>query len=235
MADTEQADLLAEQTEGLGDLSDTVTLQPDGAAALPSVPTAEADQLTKKSQWSNWTVLAMIILCFFVIVRFRPFAARTTGESKTLTQLRLQPLTGGGQPVTLNDLTGRVLLINFWQTGSSPSREALPHLAAIEKQFRGRSAFRLFSVSCGRRAKEDFRPLRRNTQEVLEKLNLDFPQYADPGGISRSAVDEAVGLSGYPTTLILDRRGRIRRTWTGYQPGIEAEMQQLIRQLLDEG
>lgn len=235
MADTKQADLLAEQTEGLGDLSDTVTLQPDRAAAQPSVPTAKADPLTKKSQWSNWTVLAMIVLCFFVIVRFRPFAAQTTGESKTLTQLRLQPLTGGGQPVTLNDLTGRVLLINFWQTGSSPSREALPHLAAIEKQFRGQPAFRLLSVSCGRRAKEDFRILRQNTREVLEKLKVDLPQYADPGGISRSAVDEAVGLSDYPTTLILDRRGRIRKTWTGYQPGIEAEMQQLIPRLLDEG
>ena len=235
MSDTEQADRLVKQADGLPEPPDRFTAQPESAPGRPSGSTAKPDQLTKKSQWSNWTVLAMIVLCFFVIVRFRPFAARSTGEGKTLAQLRLQPLTGEGQPVRLADLTGRVVLINFWETGSSPSREALPHLAAIERQFRGRPAFKLLSVSCGRRAKENFRLLREKTQATLEEENIDLATYADPGGVSRSAVEQAVGLSGYPTTLIIDRRGRIRRAWTGFQPGVETEMQQLIIRLLDEG
>ena len=235
MSDTEQADRLVKRANGLPQPPDGFTAQPDSATARPSGSTKKPDRLTKKSQWSNWTVLAMIVLCFFVIVRFRPFAARSTGEGKTLTQLSLQPLTGEGQPVRLADLTGRVVLINFWETGSSPSREALPHLAAIERQFRGRPAFRLLAVSCGQSAKEDFRLLRENTRAVLAEKNVDLPTYADPGGVSRSAVEQAVGLGGYPTTLIIDRRGRIRRAWTGFRPGVETEMQQLIIQLLNEG
>lgn len=242
MSDTEQADRLVKQANGRPEPPDGFTAQPDSATAWPdsaggrpSGSTKKPDQLTKKSQWSNWTVLAMIVLCFFVIVRFRPFAARNTGEGKRLTQLSLQPLTGEGQPVGLADLTGRVVLINFWETGSKPSREALPHLAAIERKFRGRPAFKLLSVSCGRRAKENFRLLREKTRATLEEENVDLATYADPGGVSRSAVEQAVGLGGYPTTLIIDRRGRIRRAWTGFQPGVETEMQQLIVRLLSEG
>ena len=235
MSDTEQVDRLVKRANGLPEPPDGFTAQPQSARGRPSGSTEKPDPLTKKSQWSNWTVLAMIVLCFFVIVRFRPFAARNTGEGKTLTQLSLQPLTGEGETLRLADLTGRVVLISFWETRSSLSREALPHLAAIERQFRGQPAFRLLAVSCGQSAKEDFRLLRENTRAVLEEKNVDLATYADPGGVSRSAVEQAVGLSGYPTTLIIDRRGRIRRAWTGFQPGVETEMQQLIVRLLSEG
>jgi hypothetical protein len=177
-------------------------------------------------------VLAMIILCFFVIVRFRPFAAKNTGQPKTLAQLRLQPLIGRGQQVTLADLTGRVVLINFWEARSSQSREALPHIAAIEKQFRDSPAFRLLAVSCSRHAKGELRLLREDTRAALEEDNVDLPMYGDPGGVSRAAVEEAIGLSGYPTTLILDRRGGIRGVWTG--PAGKDELAELITRLLEE-
>jgi thiol-disulfide isomerase/thioredoxin len=223
-----------EQPEDLSDLSGESIVQPDGPGAKSSDSAPQHDQLTRQTQWSNWTVLAMIVLCFFVIVRFRPFTARDAGQGKTLAELRLQPLSFEGQPVELPELTGRVVLISFWETGSSASRQALPHLAAVEKQFRGQPAFKLYSVACGRRTMEDYPTLRRDARQVMQQERLDLPIYADPGGISRSAVQQAVGLSGYPVTLLLDRVGRIRKAWTGLQPGAEAEMQQLIAQLLEE-
>jgi len=234
VSDTEQLHRPAKQPEGLRDLPDGFIVQPDRPTAKPGDSTLQRDQLTRKTQLSNWTVLAMIVLCFFVIIRFRPFAAQNSGEDKTLAQLRLQPLTFEGQPVELADLAGRVVLINFWEPGSSPSRQALPHLAAVEKRFRSRPAFKFLSVACDRRTTEDSRTLRRDTRAVMEQERLDLPIYADPGGISRSAVQQAVGLSGYPVTLILDRAGRIRKAWSGFQPGVETEMQQLITGLLQE-
>lgn len=235
MTDTGQIDPLVEPADATPESTDGLAVRPDSSTGSPGRSAARPDKLTKNTQWSNWTVLAMIVLCFFVIVRFRPFAGRGTGEVKTLAQLGLQPLTGQGQPVGLADLTGRVVVLHFWEPESSPSREALPHMAAIESQFRGRSAFRLLSVSCGQSTKEDFRTLRKSTRAVLDEKHVDLPTYGDAGGISRSAVERAVGISGYPTTLILDRQGRIRRVWTGFQAGMETEMQQLIARLLDEG
>jgi hypothetical protein len=231
---TEQLLRPLDKPEDRNALSHQSIVQADDPEAKSSDTASQHDQLTRQTQWSNWTVLAMIVLCFFVIVRFRPFAARDAGQGKTLTELRLQPLSFQGQPVQLRDLTGRVVLMSFWETGSSASQQALPHLAAVEKQFRGQPAFKLYSVACGRRTMEDYPTLRRDARQVMQEEHLDLPIYADPGGISRSAIQQAVGLSGYPVTLLLDRAGRIRQAWTGLQPGVETEMQQLVAQLLEE-
>jgi hypothetical protein len=235
VSDTEQVDQAVEQADSLGELPDGFTVQPDGGSWQPSSSGPRQDRLTKNAQLSNWTVLAMIVLCFVLIVRFRPFAARDGAEGKTLAQVRLQPLVTQGQPVGLEDLTGRVVLLVFWEPDAALSRDAFSQVAALERQFRGRPTLRFLPVSCSRSAREDVRRLRGRTREVLRAERLEVPTYSDPGGVTRSAVDEAVGLSGYPTTLILDRQGRIRKAWTGFEPGIEAEMRQLLTKLLDEG
>ena len=79
------------------------------------------------------------------------------------------------------------------------------------------------------------RALRRNTEELLSQQNIHLPVYADPGGITRAAIAGAVGKRGYPTTVLIDRLGNIRHVWTGYRPGLEDEISQYVRQLLQEG
>jgi cytochrome c biogenesis protein CcmG/thiol:disulfide interchange protein DsbE len=243
MTYTEQADRLTEQPDHPTQQAHPPTErsgqpgpQTESLADPAGQPGQQKDRLTVKSQWSNWTVLAMIILCFFVIVRFHPFdSRRCAGEGKRLPQLQLRPLTTDGEPVTLGHLTGRVVLMSFWGPWSEASRQELPHLAEIDKKFRGHPAFRLLSVSCGEPGKVDFRTLQEETEALLRQQGIDVPVYADPGRVTRSAVNEVIGFRHYPTTLVLDRQGRIRNVWIGYEPGLETKMQQLITRLLAEG
>ena len=72
------------------------------------------------------------------------------------------------------------------------------------------------------------------TAAFIAQQKADLPIYFDPGGQTRRAVAAAVGFSVYPTTLVLDRSGKIRGTWDGYAPGRELEMDQLIQQLVRE-
>ena len=224
MANTEQADILIEQ--------------PDFCTDQPSPPAEKLDPLTQKSRWSNWGVLTVIVLCFFLIICFgpsdRPHVQQQAGIGKRLPQLELWPLSGGGQPVTLSDLTGRVVVLSFWETWSSQCREQLPHLADIHGEFGGQPAFKLLAVSCGRTAKEDLGTFRDGTEALLQQQNLKLPIYTDPGGVSHSAVDQVVGFNQIPTTLILDRQGRIRGVWAGFRPGFVRAMRQLVAQLLAE-
>ncbi len=239
MANTPQADLLTEPPESLDEPSDHPVEEPDRVAEPVDDSAVEPDRLSRQSEWSNWTVLAMIVLCFFVIVRFRPFASRRpqhhAAVGKTLSELELEPLTGEGRRVTLADLTGRVVLINFWGPWSSPGRDGLPPLAEMSTKFQDQPAFKLLAVSCGEHANQDPRVLRRDTEEFLRRQNLRIPVYADPGEVTRSAIDDVVGFHDYPTTLIIDRAGRIRGVWVGYKPGVEDDMQQLVVRLLAEG
>ena len=47
-------------------------------------------------------------------------------------------------------------------------------------------------------------------------------------------MDKLIEFEGYPTTLLLDRRGVIRAVWVGYRPGLETEMERHISMLLEE-
>ena len=194
---------------------------------------------TKRSARSKWPVLALIVFCGLVLVCYWPFQShdprRHRAVGKTLPRLALQPLTGDGKPVSLSDLSGRVVLINFWGTWCPPCRMELPHVADLYRKFRDRSAFRVLAVSCGRNMREDLGTLNYDTTSFLRQANIKMPTYADPGGLSRLAVDEVIGFDGYPTTVILDRDGSIRGVWTGFRPGVEHDMERLICQLLEEG
>lgn len=199
---------------------------------------AAEDGLTKRSQWSNWTVLAMIILCFFVIVRFKPFHAATaihgTSAERRLDHLELRPLTGTSQGAELGDLTGRVVVLLFWGVWDSQSRNGLSYLADLDRRFGRSRAFRLLAVSCGRSGKEDLGELDYETRAFLQQANITFPTYADPGGVSRKAVESAIGVQGIPTILVIDRQGRIRHVHNDLSPETARQIERAVERLLDE-
>ena len=161
-----------------------------------------------------------------------PSALRHPAVGQRLSRLELQPLTGDGQPVSLDDLAGRVVLLNFWGTWCPPCLVELPDLARIESTFRDRDDFKFLAVSCGQGPSEDPEDLRLNTTSLLFSEQIDMPTYSDPGGVSRLDARQVVGLEFFPTTVILDRGGVIRGVWVG--PADKGELEDLISQLLEE-
>ena len=149
--------------------------------------------------------------------------------------LNLQPLTGGGKPVALDDLAGHVTVIDFWGTWCPVCIDELPHLATLAAEYRGRPDFQLLAVSCGidNRA-EDFAKIREQTQSFLHDYKLEMPTYFDPESVTRRKLDMAVGFKGYPTTLVVDRHGMIRGIWSGYQAGDERQIAKLVAELLSD-
>ena len=81
---------------------------------------------------------------------------------------------------------------------------------------------------------DDRQSLREDTEELLKRLNLDLPTYCDPGSKTLSAVDQLIGFSGYPTSVLLDRHGVVRDVWVGYRPGVETEMERRVDEVLSE-
>ena len=186
----------------------------------------------------HWILVAAAVagLCLVVYLRtFGSFGAADVGsEAETLPRLKLQPLADAGQPVRLDDLAGRVVLVHFWGTWCKPCRIDLSYVADIERQYRDRTDFRVLAVSCGRGVDEDLGELDYETRVFLQQANIDMPVYADPGQVTRRAVDEVAGFEGYPTTVVLDRRGGIRRVWHGPQADGAHELRQLVGELLRE-
>ncbi len=153
---------------------------------------------------------------------------------KKLDRLALEPLTGGDRPLTLDDLAGKVALINIWGTWCGPCVIEFPHLVELEQHFRNRPDFRFVSVSCS--GGGDDSKLAENTAAFLQEQQASFPTFADPAMETRNAIARLAGEPGvpYPTTLILGRDGKVRALWFGYRDGLTDDMREVIDAALAE-
>jgi thiol-disulfide isomerase/thioredoxin len=180
---------------------------------------------------------ALAVLVYLVVNPVRPKGIDGTDHlavGSRLMDLDLQPLTFDGDPVHIADVRGKVVLINYWGTWCGPCRIEFPHLVDIYKEFHDEDSFLFLSVSCLEQPGGDQGMLKERTASFLSAHNADFPTFSDLQVNSRRALLRAVESDtfAYPATVILDRENRIRGLWQGYRSGSEAEIRQLIIELL---
>ena len=201
-----------------------------------------AGEPTAQFQWHNLAILGVVVLGVALLVVLRPTGHHNAqyhpGVGKKLSSLALQPLTAGVQPIALADLSGKVVVIDFWGPWDKDCREQLPHIAALGKKYGDRPDFKLLAVSCGQGGKDNKAKLLTQTSECLKKAAISIPVYCDPDEAARAIVDKVAGFDAFPTVLVVDREGVIRAVWTGFpaerQERISKRMDELVGQVLDE-
>ncbi len=184
-----------------------------------------------------WVTVAVLIAAFLLLrTRGIPddMGAGHQAVGRPLPMLELEGLTGTEETVRLDDLKGKVVLVNFWGTWCPPCVEELPHIADLAAALGDRPDFRLLAVSSpAGEADADLFILRSQTEDFLKTRQLDLPTYADPNGVTWQGVDMAIGgFDSMPTTVLLDRGGVIRGVWIGYLRGYEKQMRQLTEEVL---
>jgi thiol-disulfide isomerase/thioredoxin len=97
--------------------------------------------------------------------------------------------------VTLAGLRGRPAVVNFWASWCESCRHEAPRLERLARSLRGRA--RLVGV--------DWSDGLAGARGFVRRYGWSFPVLRDPTG----TVGDRYGLSGLPTTFILDRGGRI--------------------------
>ena len=130
--------------------------------------------------------------------------------------------------------TGRVTLLNFWGTWCMPCRRELPGLVRLADRLRSEPAFQLVAVSCGSRGGDDPDKLAAVTNAFLAEQRLALDAWGDPTGRTRLIFSESLGFAAFPTTYLVGPDSRIRRVWTGYRAGDEAEMARALVAVLKE-
>ncbi len=130
------------------------------------------------------------------------------------------PVRAGGE-VSLAGLRGQVVLINFWATWCGPCRQEMPLLDQIYQRYKG-LGFTLLAVN----VEEDSTLADR----WLADMPVTFPVLLDRA----NAVSRLYDVTAMPSTVIVDRQGRIRYIHHGYKPGTENQYQDQIRTLIRE-
>jgi peroxiredoxin len=126
-----------------------------------------------------------------------------------------------GGEVSLADLQGQVVMVNFWATWCGPCRQEMPHLEALYQRYSD-LGFTLLGVNVEADSS--------GADKFLKETPVSFPILFDP----KSEVSKMYDVIAMPSTVIVDREGNMRFIHHGYKPGYENEYQTQIRALLRE-
>jgi thiol-disulfide isomerase/thioredoxin len=151
-------------------------------------------------------------------------AVAAGAENRHGEALRRHPLrTLDGRTVTLAAYDGEVVVVNFWASWCKPCRRELPGLDALHRDLlRGAGGVRgrVVAISIDAEA--------ANARRFVRDHKLSLPACHDgPEGLAR-----ILDLDRVPTTLVLDRDGRIAFVQSGGGPQALAELNAVTRRLL---
>jgi peroxiredoxin len=146
-------------------------------------------------------------------------AAAATAVGTSAPDFTLKTLAGGN--MRLQEQRGQVVLVNFWATWCGPCRKEMPHLNRIADKYKSSGL-----VLLGVNVDDDV----GNASAVAAKLGVKFPVLLD----TDKKVSRLYDLNSMPSTMVIDRSGKVRFVHRGYQDGYEDLYDKQIRDLLKE-
>ena len=126
-----------------------------------------------------------------------------------------------GKNLKLSEMTGNVVLINFWASWCGPCREEMPLLNALHNKYEP-LGFTVLGVN----VEEDL----KGAKGFLKNFPVDFPVLLD----NTNRVSKQYKVIAMPTTVVVDRDGNMRYLHQGYKSGDEAKYRQMVKKLIRE-
>jgi thiol-disulfide isomerase/thioredoxin len=123
-----------------------------------------------------------------------------------------------GQHISMDDLQGKVVLLDFWATWCGPCREALPHLRDVAKKFQGQP---LVVLSVSLDSDEE------KWKKFIAENSMTWAQYRD-GGFA-SPISKLFGVTAIPHTFTIDAEGVLQDEHIG-DASIEGKLKKLLAQ-----
>jgi thiol-disulfide isomerase/thioredoxin len=142
-------------------------------------------------------------------------------DSRSVPSANVKNLDG----VTVNTKTfsndGKPMIINFWATWCTPCKRELNNIADLYDDWVEETGVKLIAISI-----DDS----RNTGKVAPYVNgkgWEYECYIDPN----QDFQRAIGFQTPPFTAVVDGKGQIVWTHSGYTPGDEEELYEVVKKV----
>jgi cytochrome c biogenesis protein CcmG/thiol:disulfide interchange protein DsbE len=126
-----------------------------------------------------------------------------------------------GKEITLSQLKGKVVLLDFWATWCGPCKESIPHLIQLYKNYRERG-FELVGMNVDKGDREA-------VHRFVMSMDIPYPVVTAPEDVVRS-----YRVTGIPATFLIDKEGKIREKLVGFSGAIARQLNTRVADLTSE-
>lgn len=155
-------------------------------------------------------VLVVLFVLYRIFIAPRYLSVATAHPAPHVTYQTLS-----GQPFVLTRERGHVVFLDFWASWCEPCKLSLP---MVEKFARAHPEVEVVPVDVGEP---------RAVVEAFARAHHMERVALDPKTLSQGFFQ----IDGFPTMVVIDPRGRIRATWTGFNPAIQLNMAHAVQTL----
>lgn len=127
-----------------------------------------------------------------------------------------------GKEITLSELKGKVVLLDFWATWCGPCKESIPHLIEVYKKYKGKD-FEIIGMNMDKKTEIEM------VRKFVSSTGILYPVIITPENVIRS-----YAVSAIPTSILIDKNGKIREKIVGFNTSIARHITKRIEDLLSE-
>lgn len=180
--------------------------------------------MRRKQTWGLALIALVFVLGYVIraeILSRRETPALPTGEvgkwedGRNIRAPDFALATLEGDTLRISDLRGKIVVLNFWATWCAPCRAETPALVELDREF-GSRGVQFVGVSVDE--------LETPVRSFVDEFGIRYPIIRDDGAAQAGYRE----ITGYPTTYLINRRGKIER----FMPGVLSEKN--LRSVLED-
>jgi thiol-disulfide isomerase/thioredoxin len=163
-----------------------------------------------------------VIVVFFCLALIG--ACGTAGDVKVLAgpapDFTLEDISG--KPLSLNEIKGKVVIVDFWATWCGPCVMSIPELVDLQDKYKAKGLV-VVGISV-----DDDKVSKGELIAFKEKMRINYRILRANNKVYEDYFGRTSGFS-IPTLFVIDRDGKVRDRFVGFTPGVvEKSVQSLL-------